>query len=80
MHQLGCTTSVHVFNALIAVCERANQWDQVNLNPIKVAKGLRAELRPIIKLSSIIGQSYPWSAGLQTSPEPSSFACIHPNH
>ncbi len=29
MKSLGCTVSVHVYNALIAALERANQWDQV---------------------------------------------------
>lgn len=30
MKQLGCGISVHVYNALIASLERANQWDQVS--------------------------------------------------
>lgn len=29
MQTLGCPLSVHVYNALIAVCEHENQWDQV---------------------------------------------------
>ena len=29
MKALGCPVSVHVYNALIATLERANQWDQV---------------------------------------------------
>lgn len=29
MKALGCAVSVHVYNALIATLERANQWDQV---------------------------------------------------
>ena len=30
MKALGCTVSVHVYNALIAALERANQWDKVS--------------------------------------------------
>lgn len=30
MQSLGCPLSVHVYNALIAVCEHENQWDQVD--------------------------------------------------
>ena len=31
MKELGCGVSVHVYNALIASLERAQQWDQVKL-------------------------------------------------
>lgn len=32
MQSLGCTRSVHVYNALLAVCEHYDQWDQVTLH------------------------------------------------